>query len=109
MLLWCWCSASELSVASNDGCDPVAVKAVHGVVRLGGVCSIPQPSMQGPAPRRAPLEQGFVLLLAPQRQAGRVIHRVVFSPRRWEMKALFLALPLSTAAEFCRVVFLSGK
>lgn len=106
MLLWCWCFASELSVAFNYACDPIAV---YGAVRLGRICSIPHPSMQGPAPPRAPLEQGFLLLLAPQRQAACVIQRVIFSPRRWEMKALFLALPLSIAAEFCGVVFLSGK
>lgn len=107
--MWCWCSASELSVAFNDACDPIAVKAVYGVAHLGGVCSIPQPSMQGRAPPRTLLEQGFMLLLAPQRQAGCVIQRVVFSPRRWEMKTLFVALPLSIAAEFCGIVFLSGK
>lgn len=85
------------------------MKAVFGVVHLGGVWSIPHPSMQGPAPPRAPLEQDFMLLLAPLLQAGSVIQRVVLSPRKWEMQALFLALPLSIAAEFCGVIFLSGK
>lgn len=50
-----------------------------------------------------------MLLLAPLLQAGSVIQRVVLSPRKWEMQALFLALPLSVAAEFCGVIFLSGK
>lgn len=50
-----------------------------------------------------------MLLLVPQLQADSMVQRVVFSPRKWEMKALFLALPLSIAAEFCGVVFLSGK
>lgn len=60
--------------------------------------------MQGPAPPRTSLEQGFMLLLAPQCDS-----EGAFSPTKWEMKALFLALPLSRAAEFCGVVFLSGE
>lgn len=72
---------SEQNVAFTDACDPVAVKAVYGVVHLGGVRSVPHPGMQT-CSSRTPLEQGFMLLLASQHWEGAAIQRVVSSPRK---------------------------
>lgn len=65
MFLRCQCFASEQNVTFSDARDPVAVKAVYGVVHLGGVCSVLHHGMQT-CSSRTPLEQGFMLLLAPQ-------------------------------------------
>lgn len=65
-----------------------------------------------PARRPAPPEfPGPGLSAAPgcARDGSRMISGVVSSPTKSEVEGLFLALPLSRAAEFCGVIFQSGK